>query len=68
MSKTYIFTCLEIEQSTVLGLDSNLDMDSDQVGLDLDSRQKGMDLDLDSRQQGRFGFGFGFEVPGFEHH
>ncbi len=67
---TNLWACLEIELST--GLDSNPDLDSNQVDLDLDldSGQKGvdLDLDLDSRQRGGFGFGFGFEVPGFAHH
>ena len=62
--------CFEIEQATEVGLDSNPDLDSNQVDLDLDldSRQNGvdLDLDLDSRQWG--GFGFGFEVSGFAHH
>ncbi len=65
-------TCLGIELSTRIGLDSNPDLDSNQVDLDLDldSRKKGVDLDWDwdSRQRGGFGFGLGFEVPGFAHH
>ena len=47
-------------------MDSNPDLDSNQLDLDSDSRKKGVDLDLDSIKNS--GLGLGFEVPGFAHH